>query len=185
MANKAFSLNCQCGILKIIAGEKLDSNKRMFETLELPAFLNPKLYQVYKLYPKSIITRHEANIKISNRNSGIYHIMCRSCQFDFHVKIVGSNAYAIVPNNRHDAVSITLDNPIGNKEITDINDLILIDSTPSSPVMINQSPIFTNENKLEYDDFSSVDESQFDNKNNFVIGSFSESPILYDQILFA
>ena len=106
MATKSFSVSCKCRSVRIVAGESLDSNKRLFNTLELPAFLNPKLFQVFRLYSKSIVTQHEANIKVSNRNSGFYHIMCRSCQFDFFVKIIENNAYLIIPNNYADSIVV-------------------------------------------------------------------------------
>ena len=185
MATKSFSVSCKCRSVRIVAGESLDSNKRLFNTLELPAFLNPKLFQVFRLYSKSIVTQHEANIKVSNRNSGFYHIMCRSCQFDFFVKIIENNAYLIIPNNYADSIVVEKDVPFDRKEIFNINDLILIDGAPSSPVMINESPVIYNENRLEYDDSVFVEQSQFDNENPFVIGSFSDSPILYEQLLFA
>ena len=189
--------HCKCGLCNIKLGKKIPIPSNLQSPLPFIGF-ESKNNNCYLLYKNSINTSHESNLKILNRGDGIYLIICRICKDSFLIQFPTKtneqnniHSLALIPKSWMHPMSPDISGkpPIVQKNeqipAIEMTDLFKFDGIETSPVIIRQqsAPQLKPLQPLEeYDDHV---EDQLEIVHDCIFGSFYESPLYMDQILFA
>ena len=188
--------HCKCGLCSIRLGKKVTIPMNLQHSLNIIGF-EMKQANCFILERNSINTSHDSNIKILNRGDGIFVIMCRICKDSFLIHFptkFGQNGIcclALIPKSWMHPMSPDISGKQQNHQkydenpVSELSELFKFDGVETSPVIIRQqsAPQIKPLQPLEeYDDHV---EDQIEIVHDCIFGSYYESPLFMDQILFA
>ena len=188
--------HCRCGLCKLNLGKKVNIPYNLQSMATIFGF-DSQQNNCYLLNKNSINTSQESNLKVLKRGDGLYVVMCRICKEAFLLHFstkFGQDAIfclALIPKSWLHPIS-----PGGNPKqqlaskqqilpAKSMQDLFKFDGVENSPVIIRPQTIQQLTPVQPLEDYDDKVEDQIEIVHDCIIGSFYESPLYMDQLLFA